>query len=168
MTHHLKSLIHQRWKALANGQDLLFKSLRNRVNRERKLSRSKFFDTKVKELKSSNPKLWWKSVKTLCGMVPLARSNDFRHLLNPPFRRRRRRNISFKSCQYHQSNFSVTHECACVRFGPFVPDCPTCYESFRNTGQPSSVFVVTEQLTFEKLSNWKRTPISWLCQFARF
>jgi hypothetical protein len=43
--------MHQRRKALANGQDMLFKSLRNRVNRERKLSRSKFFDTKVKELK---------------------------------------------------------------------------------------------------------------------
>ena len=36
MPKHLKSLIRQRQKALANGQDQLFKSLRNRVNRERK------------------------------------------------------------------------------------------------------------------------------------
>ena len=47
MTQHLKSLIQQRQKALAKGHDQLFKSLRNRVNRERKQCRSKYYDSKV-------------------------------------------------------------------------------------------------------------------------
>ena len=45
-------------------------------------------------------------------------------------------------------------------FQPLVPDSSTCYESFNNTGQPSFEFVVTEQLTFEKLSNIKSSKVS--------
>ena len=56
MTQHLKSLIQQRQKALAKGHDQLFKSLRNRVNRERKQCRSKYYDSKVSQLKASDPK----------------------------------------------------------------------------------------------------------------
>ena len=53
MTQDLKSLIQQRQKALANGRDQLFKSLRNRVNRERKQCRGKYFDSKVSQLEVS-------------------------------------------------------------------------------------------------------------------
>ena len=58
MTQHLKSLIRQRQKAVANGRNQLFKSLRNRVNRERKQCPSKYFDSKVSQLKVSDPKQW--------------------------------------------------------------------------------------------------------------
>ena len=40
----------------------LFKSLRNRVNREREQCRIKYSDSKVSHLKVSDPKQWWKSV----------------------------------------------------------------------------------------------------------
>ena len=80
MTQHLKFLIQQRQKALAKGHDQLFKSLRNRVNRERKQCRSKDYDSKVSQLKVSDPKQWWKSVKYLCGMGPVNHKYDLRHL----------------------------------------------------------------------------------------
>jgi hypothetical protein len=56
MTQHLKSVIQQRQKALAKGHDQLFES--NRVSRERKQCRSKYFDSKVSQLKVSDPKQW--------------------------------------------------------------------------------------------------------------
>jgi hypothetical protein len=58
-----------------------FKLLRNRVNRERKKCRATFFHTKVKHLKESKPALWWKHVKSLCGMDPTSPSNDLRLLM---------------------------------------------------------------------------------------
>ena len=60
MNHHLKSLIHKRQLALATGNKHRFNHLRNAVNRERKKCRSKFYESKVKQLKSSHPKQWWK------------------------------------------------------------------------------------------------------------
>ena len=80
MTQNLKSFIQQRQKALAKGHDQLFKSLRNRVNRERKPWRSKYYDSKVSQRKVSDPKQWWKSVKNLCGMDPVNHKYDLRHL----------------------------------------------------------------------------------------
>jgi hypothetical protein len=79
MNYHLKSLIHQRQFALASGDISKFKLLRNSVNRER----INFFEYKIKQLKSSNPKQWWNSVKTICGMNPICRTNDFSRLIDP-------------------------------------------------------------------------------------
>jgi hypothetical protein len=61
VTPKLKSLIHQRQKALASGNQVHFKRLRNQVNRERKSCRGAFYTAKVKQLKESKPKQWWKS-----------------------------------------------------------------------------------------------------------
>ena len=47
MTQALRSLIHRRQKALANGDLMTFRSLRNQVNRERKLLRAKFYEKKL-------------------------------------------------------------------------------------------------------------------------
>ena len=100
MTHHLKSLVRQRQKALASGNHQLFKNLRNSVNCERKQCRSKFFDTNVKQLRISNPKQWRKSVKSLCGMDPVTRTNNLRHLLNPSSdEHAQRESLTFTSCQ---------------------------------------------------------------------
>lgn len=76
MIQELKSLIQQRQKALANEQIQLFKRLRNRISRERKHCWSKYFDTKVSQLKVSDPKQRWKSIKSLYGMDPFSRRND--------------------------------------------------------------------------------------------
>ena len=78
----LKSLIRQRQKTLAKGNQAQFKNLRNQVNRERKKRRGVFFGTKVSQLKYSKPDQWWKSVKSLCGMDPVSPPNNFDHLLS--------------------------------------------------------------------------------------
>ena len=38
------------------------------VNRERKRLRAKYYDAKVKQLRSCAPAIWWKEIKRLCGM----------------------------------------------------------------------------------------------------
>ena len=43
----LRSLIHRRQKALANGDLMTFRGLRYQVNRERKLLRAKFYEKKL-------------------------------------------------------------------------------------------------------------------------
>ena len=68
MTGHLKLLICQRQKALNEKNTHLFRFYRNKVNRERKLCREKYYQVKVKRLKNQNPKKWWNECKRLCGM----------------------------------------------------------------------------------------------------
>ena len=58
MSQSLKEAIHRRQKALAQGNTCLFKTLRNRVNRERKSCRSKFYKSKVEHLKECSPSIW--------------------------------------------------------------------------------------------------------------
>ena len=40
-----------------------FKFYRNAVNRKRKLCKANFYETKVEQMKQSDPKSWWKEVK---------------------------------------------------------------------------------------------------------
>ena len=47
MSKSLKQAIYRRQKALAQGNVSVFKTLRNRVNRERKSCRAKFYKSKV-------------------------------------------------------------------------------------------------------------------------
>ena len=68
MTGHLKLLIRQRQKALNEKNTHLFRFYRNKVNRERKLCREKYYQVKVKKLNNQDPKKWWNECKRLCGM----------------------------------------------------------------------------------------------------
>ena len=43
----------------------MFPFLRNRVNRERKIYRQRYYDSKVSQLKDCKPSAWWKEVKKL-------------------------------------------------------------------------------------------------------
>ena len=76
MNSTLKRLIRSRQIALAQGNHDEFRRLRNRVNRERKTCRSKYYHAKVQHLKESKPSLWWKEVKKLSGMTPTAGTRD--------------------------------------------------------------------------------------------
>jgi hypothetical protein len=69
ITQKLKHLIRRRQISLAQGDLISFCRLRNHVNRERKTCRSKFYETKVKELKESSPAKWRKEIKKLSGMM---------------------------------------------------------------------------------------------------
>ena len=70
MSQKLKSLIRKRQKTFCkNGPDShLFKFYRNAVNRERKLCKAKYYDSKIQQMKGEHPKVWWKEVKRISGM----------------------------------------------------------------------------------------------------
>ena len=70
----LKDLIRRRQRALKQGNFPLFRLLRNRVNRERKACRAKYYDTKVAHLKDCNPSSWWSEVKKLSGLSSMSSS----------------------------------------------------------------------------------------------
>ena len=69
MTKQLKSLIAKRQEAFKeHGTDSIqFKFYRNVVNRKRKMCKANFYETKVEQIKQSDPKSWWKEVKRLSG-----------------------------------------------------------------------------------------------------
>ena len=47
-----------------------FRWLHNKVNRERKLCQSRYFNTKVANLKTTKPSQWCVEVKKIAGMAP--------------------------------------------------------------------------------------------------
>lgn len=69
MTQHLKDLIQKRQQAFhKKGADSVqFKFYRNQVNRERKLWRTKFYESRVAHTKKEDPKAWWREMKRLSG-----------------------------------------------------------------------------------------------------
>ena len=69
----LKDPISRRQRALAENNQPMFRFLRNRVNRERKNCRQRYYYSKVKECK---PSAWWKEVKKLSGMSSALRDSD--------------------------------------------------------------------------------------------
>ena len=54
----------------------MFRFLRNRVNRERKFCRQRYYDSKVSQLKECKPSAWWNEVKKLSGMSSAVRDPD--------------------------------------------------------------------------------------------
>ena len=68
----LKSLIHERQVALAQGDLGNFRRLRNRVNRLRKSCRTKYYASKVEHLRDCDPRRWWK--ESLGGMQSATRT----------------------------------------------------------------------------------------------
>ena len=59
-----------------SGNRVQFKYYRNRVNRERKICRKKYFTAKVQHLKNTKPRQWWNAVKRISGMTPSTGSED--------------------------------------------------------------------------------------------
>ncbi|CAB4000775.1 RNA-directed DNA polymerase from mobile element jockey [Paramuricea clavata] len=70
MTSSLKSSISKRQKSLhkygRNSQAYRF--WRNRVQRDVKVARRKYYANSVQKLKSANPSRWWKEVKSIGGL----------------------------------------------------------------------------------------------------
>jgi len=54
--------------------------LRNKVNCERKRCRAIYYDNKVRDVKDTRPRDWWREVKQLCGNGNRARK-DIRSIL---------------------------------------------------------------------------------------
>ena len=72
----LKNLIKRRQRAVTKGNSSEFRILRNRVNRERKICRARYYEAKVAHLKACKPSSWWKEVKKLSGMSSVSGGKD--------------------------------------------------------------------------------------------
>ena len=70
MNESLKSLIVKRQKAFCTyGPDSAqFKYFRNLVNRQRKICRGEYYESKIQHLTGENSKRWWDETKRLCGL----------------------------------------------------------------------------------------------------
>ena len=60
----------------------MFRELRNRVNRKRKMCRANYYQAKVEHLKKCKPSEWWKEVKKLSGrsLASSAKSDSLQSL----------------------------------------------------------------------------------------
>ena len=77
-----KTLIKLRQKAYAQGDQDRFRQLRHVVNRERKVLRSRYYTSRVANLKNTKPSQWWNEVKKISGMVPAAPTGNIRSQLH--------------------------------------------------------------------------------------
>ena len=68
ITGELKSLTRLRQRAYEQNSNTLYKFYRNLVNKERKLCRSNYYQTKVKDLHGKDSKKWWKECRRICGI----------------------------------------------------------------------------------------------------
>ena len=69
VTGEFKDLILQRDNAYRRRDIPTYNRLRNRINRMRIVLRKNFLENKVEKLKKSNPKQWWREVKSLSGFT---------------------------------------------------------------------------------------------------
>jgi len=68
ITHDFKDLIAKRQHYFQSGNQTMYKLYRNRVNRQRKLLTNRYYEGKVKQLKSGDSRLWWRKIKELTGL----------------------------------------------------------------------------------------------------
>ena len=68
ITDHFKSLVAKRQYAFISGDLNSYRLLRNTINRMSKRLEGVFYDKKVKQLRSSDSRNWWKGIKELLGL----------------------------------------------------------------------------------------------------
>ena len=66
----LKKQIKKRQRALNQGDHAEFKLMRSRINRERKMCRSKYYECRVHHLKKCSLAVWWDWVMSLTPLGP--------------------------------------------------------------------------------------------------
>ena len=76
ITNSLRQLIKDRQRALSHNDIDEFKRLTNRINRKRKECCAEYYQSKVQHLKNTKPSIWWREVKKLSGMSPVAGTRD--------------------------------------------------------------------------------------------
>ena len=141
----LKSLIRRRQRAHSQGNLLEFRMLRNRVNRERKICRAKYYDAKVSHLKECKPSAWWKEVKKLSGMTSASYGGDYIM--------KSLQNIDGVSSPLDLAN--VINDCFILPMREFTPLQP----SFMPEGDPSlsTSFVISSEAVYKKLCSLNPT-----------
>ena len=123
----LKKLIKKRQRALNQGDHAEFNFLRNRVNRERKMCRSKYYECRVHHLKECSPAVWWAEIKRLGGVANSSGT----------------RNNVLKSIQHHLEGVSdlspidLANHVNTAFLAPTVSFEPLTYNPFRDSSVPS-------------------------------
>ena len=69
VTDQFRRLIRCRQYALKTGQATRYRAYRNRVQRMSRTLRRKYYARKMKQLRNSDPRTWWRSVKLLTGQT---------------------------------------------------------------------------------------------------
>jgi hypothetical protein len=67
VTDKFRYLIKQRQHYFHSGNDKMYRLFRNKVNRERKFMKQQYVNNTMSNLKTENPKNWWKCIKSLTG-----------------------------------------------------------------------------------------------------
>ena len=80
ITDEFHSLVGLRQFYFHTGNKTMFSRYRNKVNRERKLLQKKYYDRKMKNLKSERPSEWWHDIKEITGTK--CTKNDLQGLAN--------------------------------------------------------------------------------------
>jgi len=68
ITSYFRKLITERNEAFLNHKHVLYKKLRNKVNRVRKSLQKQYYIDHVDALKHDNPAKWWKNLKGICKL----------------------------------------------------------------------------------------------------
>ena len=76
ITEYFKNLVDRRDEAYKNGSTVLYKQLRNQVNRVRKRLKTQYYLDQVHCLKRENSKNWWRQIKILSGAIDTSSGND--------------------------------------------------------------------------------------------
>ena len=66
VTTYFKNLILQRNLAFNNRQHVLYRLLKNKVNRVRKSLQKQYYLDHIENLKTTKPAQWWKELKSIC------------------------------------------------------------------------------------------------------
>ena len=67
ITGKIKSLISKRNKAYKSGKYILFKTIRNQIVSEIRVSKRKFYEEKILPTYRQNPKIWWENINDIVG-----------------------------------------------------------------------------------------------------
>ena len=142
----LKNLITKRQTALTQGKTLEFRQLRNRVNRERKICRAKYYEAKIDHLKTCKPSVWWREIKKISGMTPASTTCDMskslRHIADSPDA-----STSDLANTINQAFLSSMNS-----FSPLPPDFTVNPITCSNCTNPAPELVVSTHSVFKKLS----------------
>ena len=135
MNPELSTLITERQKAINQGNTHKFKYLRNRVNRERKICRAKYYENSVQHLKQCKSSSWGNDVKKLSGANSAGgNSEEILKALRP--------------CEHHSKTekIAVANEINDAFLSPmaeFVPLAPEFFQNLVSNTQNEPTITIT-------------------------
>ena len=76
ITEYFTQLVDRRDEAYKNGSTVVYKRLRNQVNRVQKRLKTQYYLDQVNCLKRENSKNWWQQIKILSGAIDTCSGNE--------------------------------------------------------------------------------------------